>query len=699
MFMGWITFHSKDIIVALCNTQAFLMRYSLRCCVFIFTFFVVNFSSSKVYASHAAGAELVYQWLHDSTYQLFYKFYRDCSGIQEASTVTLCYNNSCTSYSNSVSMTKVTVLIPPGVANGSEILELCPGYQSTCTQLGSTIPGYREWWYTVTVTLPSQCNNWTFGVYQGSRNSATTNLADPGSQDIYTEATLDNLDAQGDTSPIFSVKPIPFVCDNIPGNFNCSAYDINNDSMIYTLIQPMTNTSTCTGGSPIPWAAASPAFNLTDNPFQTNNTFSLSGSGMMTFTPNQTQIAALAIRVDEYRNSVKIGSVMRDIQVIVMSCSIPVQTPIINGPSNLLGAIASGPFSDTIIGSTGISIYFDITAYNMAPNAIVYLYPDVSSANNASFNLPNNGTNSDTGTFIWIPTISDIGDHLITFLAIDSACSSYPLILSTSVTKTIRILPSFDTTCFSRAVGNTLDSSDIGIFYIAGHAYDMGGSQLNNPAAILSRAPQTDTLALYTDSSYIVSVSETINTPNDADAKVTLFIDYNNNLQYDIPNERAWLTYIHTGQDTPRVILRVPSYYVTPNIPVHMRLILNNDLSPSAASDSACGPYVSGETEDFIVIFRNAVTSVKSVNNTANISFWPNPSTGKFTIKMSSGRDVSQLNLTVMSITGQKIYTQTYQDVNRQFSVTIDLSTMPKGLYFVETDTDGEKRVSKIAIQ
>ncbi len=68
-------------------------------------------------------------------------------------------------------------------------------------------------------------------------------------------------------------------------------------------------------------------------------------------------------------------------------------------------------------------------------------------------------------------------------------------------------------------------------------------------------------------------------------------------------------------------------------------------------------------------------------------------------MKMNRGNDVSQLNLNVMSVTGQKVYSKTYQDVYSQFSATIDLSAMPKGLYFVETVADGEKQLSKIIIE
>jgi hypothetical protein len=40
----------------------------------------------------------------------------------------------------------------------------------------------------------------------------------------------------------------------------------------------------------------------------------------MTFTASNQQVAALAVRVREYRNGILIGSIIRDIQVIVRNC-------------------------------------------------------------------------------------------------------------------------------------------------------------------------------------------------------------------------------------------------------------------------------------------------------------------------------------------------------------------------------------------
>ncbi len=59
----------------------------------------------KASASHGAGAEIIYEWVSDSTYRFLFKFYRDCTGIEEDSTIPLCIYEPCTGWSANDLMT------------------------------------------------------------------------------------------------------------------------------------------------------------------------------------------------------------------------------------------------------------------------------------------------------------------------------------------------------------------------------------------------------------------------------------------------------------------------------------------------------------------------------------------------------------------------------------------------------------------
>jgi subtilisin-like proprotein convertase family protein len=74
-----------------------------------------------------------------------------------------------------------------------------------------------------------------------------------------------------------------------------------------------------------------------------------------------------------------------------------------------------------------------------------------------------------------------------------------------------------------------------------------------------------------------------------------------------------------------------------------------------------------------------------------NISIYPNPTTGIFTI----AGDVKNANVNVMSITGEVVYQNNISGNN----TTIDLSNNAKGLYFVSISTEKGTETYKVVIQ
>src|ERR1700761_2691660 len=119
---------------------------------------------AKVKANHCAGAEIEYEWMHDSTYRLYYKFYRACEGGPAAPVdVTVCYHNSCNAQQYSIILQPVVGLLPPpnprGLNQGDDISSICPGsgVQSSCLNPASNLPGNEIYWYTGVVTLPMRC--------------------------------------------------------------------------------------------------------------------------------------------------------------------------------------------------------------------------------------------------------------------------------------------------------------------------------------------------------------------------------------------------------------------------------------------------------------------------------------------------------------------------------------------------------------
>ncbi len=373
-------------------------------------------------ATHAAGGEIVYEWVSDSTYRFYFKFYRDCQGIDAPVQQLICGYNSCDAWTLSAQATRL-VTLPDGTPNGSEVSPGCPGYPTICA--GGTLPGYREWWYTATFQLPSRCNSWTFYTGVSARNNAIGNLQNPGSQVLYIEAKLNNENVQNASSPYFTVKPVPYTCVNIPFTYNNGAVDPNNDSLVFDIIQPRTGPTSCNNNpnlvTDIPYVAANPAYNLVDNPFPTNNTFVCSpNTGQESFTPAQQGVYVFTTRVRKYRGNELLSVVIRDIQIVITSCNVP-QPAVTVDQASLVG---SQYVNNQVEGCATQNFAFCFDAQSPDTGAILVVTDNHVTATTpaSSINYTYQYTDSVVGCFNWTPTTIDTGLHVLTITVKDSTC-------------------------------------------------------------------------------------------------------------------------------------------------------------------------------------------------------------------------------------------------------------------------------------
>ncbi|MBS1589294.1 MAG: T9SS type A sorting domain-containing protein [Bacteroidetes bacterium] len=268
--------------------------------------------------------------------------------------------------------------------------------------------------------------------------------------------------------------------------------------------------------------------------------------------------------------------------------------------------------------------------------------------------------------------------------------------------------------CYSLANGGIKDTSDIGGFSITGSSgrginIPAQGPHLLNPLAINSRTDYTklDTLHLWLDSTYQIMVYHTLRTGFHGDAKVTLFMDLNNNLKYDISNT-VYNEHIWTGFTTATYFTIIDSitipHYAIPGVLTGMRLILNNNTGPNAPSDSACGPYTSGETEDYIVMFHDKSnpywpTGVKNIGNIADLYVYPNPTEGNFTVSFETKKAVEKATITVTNITGQQLMKRNISKPGTKFSENFNITHLAQGVYIVELNADNERQIRKLVVK
>ncbi|MCB0695819.1 MAG: T9SS type A sorting domain-containing protein [Chitinophagaceae bacterium] len=266
----------------------------------------------------------------------------------------------------------------------------------------------------------------------------------------------------------------------------------------------------------------------------------------------------------------------------------------------------------------------------------------------------------------------------------------------------IKVKPGYKCYCYSKAVGGLgLDSSDIGGMSIGTYVHNSGGPHLLNPAAYYPRTDFTDNppIELYTDSIYHFSVFHTMPGTEHGDAKVTIFMDFNNNHEYDIPAERIYTGFTSIGNHTLVDNVLIPMNAIL-DVPTGMRVILNNNVGPNTPSDSGCGPYTSGETEDYILIFRKKIAEgITDAAKLNGFNIHPNPTTGRFNIRFSSNAEIDEVKVRITNVTGQLVQQHTYGYEGGVFSKELDITNQAAGVYFVELDADGSKLMQKLIVQ
>jgi hypothetical protein len=140
---------------------------------------------------------------------------------------------------------------------------------------------------------------------------------------------------------------------------------------------------------------------------------------------------------------------------------------------------------------------------------------------------------------------------------------------------------------------------------------------------------------------------------------------------------------------------------VVPEVPTGMRLIINNNTGANVPSDEACGTYVSGETEDYVVMFHygSKLGFQNGNQNLKSLSVFPNPTEGRFTVTFKASNTVKHADLLVTSMTGQQLISRSFENAGTSLSTDLDLSQFAKGVYFVELRADGEKLLRKLVVR
>lgn len=281
-------------------------------------------------ASHLMSAEITYRHIVNDSFSVTVKVYRDCNGVPLSySPVTL--KSACKTIT--VPITKITVRDVTGIPVGC-------GVNSRCS--GSFKYGIEEHIFIGGFKLPNDtCCGYTLSWEMNARNSSITTGA--ANYNYYVETKFNKCLAPHNSSPSFVDIPTFLIGVNTNQNISNAAYDsIDNDILTYELTQPLQG-----AGVSIPYSGSfAPNKPLTFLGFPNINLSLPSGfhfdslTSNMAFRPTiNNQVTVMVVKVNEFRkiNGIytQIGSVLRDVQVIVMNDSTN-SAPSLGDPSRKL---------------------------------------------------------------------------------------------------------------------------------------------------------------------------------------------------------------------------------------------------------------------------------------------------------------------------------------------------------------------------
>jgi hypothetical protein len=193
----------------------------------------------KSFASHILGAEITYRCVSNLKFEVTFKFYRDCRGVPFANptneTKVKCPGGG---PSQTISLTLKSV---------RDISQVCDTVTNRCNPANTTISfeGMEEHVFVGTVdfnaapysTIKNGCCQVIFETGQCCRNGAI-NTGPAGN--FYSYAMLDLCLAPTNSSPIYTVSPVGYLCCNQPASLHNGISDaIDHDSLSCSFADPL----------------------------------------------------------------------------------------------------------------------------------------------------------------------------------------------------------------------------------------------------------------------------------------------------------------------------------------------------------------------------------------------------------------------------------------------------------------------------
>lgn len=313
-----------------------------------FLLLAVGFASclgNTAQASHNLAGQITYEWVGTNTYEITLTTYTD----PFAAGVDRCFADIEVWGVSGEDRIFITTLSDIPRSNGPTNAEC-----DAPARFGIFVrPGIKKNFYTTTFTFNGP-GVFELRYYDVARINNVTNMSNSGATAFYVETILNNNPFNGiNNSPLLLNDPLDDACLFKPWTHNPGAYDPDGDSLSYSLIP---NRQYEPPNFPAPVPVANYQF-----PDQYGGSFTIDPeTGLILWDAcQQVGIYNIAILIEEWRDGVKIGEVVRDMAIFVEPCE--------NDPPDILA------ITDTCV-KPGDFLTFDVGVTDPDEEDSVYFY-------------------------------------------------------------------------------------------------------------------------------------------------------------------------------------------------------------------------------------------------------------------------------------------------------------------------------------
>lgn len=337
---------------------------------------LVSLVGLTAHGTHIIGGEIFYDHLGQGQYQVTLKLYRDCSGAVFDAQASIGVFDAVTFglvQSQSLSFpggTQVPIILD------SPCLTLPP---NICVEATS---------YTGIFNLPPSQNGYVLAYQRCCRTGIISNLLNPGDAGLTVTTRIPGVPSAANSSARFNELPPVALCLGAPLEFDHSATDPDQDSLVYSLTTPFDGASFFAPQpappapppyAPVAWGAGYSA----GYPIDSDPAIAIDpATGLLTLTPTVQGNFTVGVMVQEYRQGVLLTETRRDFLFKVVACDAAITAAIVPQPASELCDDLSIAFGNA---SVGASTWFWDFGVESASD-------DVSTAQQPSFTFPAPGS-------------------------------------------------------------------------------------------------------------------------------------------------------------------------------------------------------------------------------------------------------------------------------------------------------------------